>query len=295
MKFLTETYRNRLLELAGLPSVENNLRILIKRWNDRHTKKDNKVDLSWENDVLATLSPYRNDNIGENLLKSLTDTIIKNDMIWKPQVGHPEPFSSYEKNNFNTFIEFFTRKLSNKVFFKLKKESKECQLISPNECCIESIGKVANDLSTIFNLKKPTKDFLKNLNDQYDLNLKGYNFINMELLLSYYHKVHSPISGKIKNIITIKSPNKYFGNNMIWIVEFDTEKHGKVFLFLVGQSVVEDFEFKKHIGDTVEIFDEIGGFMWGSQTLIFYNDEFFDGEKPELSVDKHVFVGKKIF
>ena len=114
----------------------------------------------------------------------------------------------------------------------------------------------------------------------------------MKLLVSYYHRIHSPVNGIIKKLTPIEGKEDFFGKNSLWIVEIETEK-SSVYFLLVGESDIQDFDFLVEKGDKVDIFDEIGFFNWGSQTVILYNPKDF--EDILIKEKTTYFVGDGIF
>ena len=157
------------------------------------------------------------------------------------------------------------------------------------ECEIESVETV-KDTSSIIRMKKDcnvVSSFAK-----LGIDVGGYNFINTKLLLTYYHHIHCPVNAELHDVITIDRNNEIFGDNMVWVLKLDS-MHSTMYLLLVGESEIQDFDFKVKIGDTLGIFDEIGNFTWGSQTLLFYKNDELD-ERLILSSGRHCFVGDTI-
>ena len=194
-----------------------------------------------------------------------------------------------------SFMDFFSRKLTKEVDANIRKESNDCEMIIPNECYIESIGefdKEGRPEKQILRLKKESGRYATEDLKKLDIDVDGYNYINMKLLVTFYHRIHCPVSGKITQMIPIEGKDDFFGKNTLWIVKFETQK-SPVYLMLVGESTIQDFDFLKEKGDTVNIFDTLGYFNWGSQTVILYKPEDFN--QIIVEPKKKYFVGDCIF
>jgi len=241
-----------------------------------------------ERKILNAVKDYRYKEIPLKLLNKLRKHFLKNDEItYKPYNYHKD---WYTGEPFRSFMDFFTRKLTVEKYKEIQKSSKKCSMIIPNESWIEALGNF-KDTKKIIRLKKESPDVLKELKN-FDINIPTYNYIDMKLLVTYYHRIHMPVTGTIKRMIPIEGKDDFFGNNSLWILEIETEKT-PVYLLLVGESTIQDFDFLAEKGDSLNIFDIIGYFNWGSQTLIFYNPK--DYEDIQIKEKSKVFVGNCIF
>jgi phosphatidylserine decarboxylase len=194
-----------------------------------------------------------------------------------------------------SFMDFFTRKLNQKLHIQIGENAKKCNMIIPNECYIESIGnfnKEGRPENKILRLKKSSGKYATEDLKKLNIDVEGYNYINMKLLVTFYHRIHCPISGKITQMIPIEGKDDFFGKNTLWIIKFETEK-SPVYLMLVGESTIQDFDFLKEKEDNVNIYDYLGYFNWGSQTVILYNPKDFS--ELEIEAKKKYFVGDCIF
>ena len=242
--------------------------------------------------ILAKLKHVKYKEIGteniQNLISCFKEKDAKNNKSWKMKIS--EVRQEWFTNSYENFMDFFNRSLTSDKFKEIKKEAKKTQIIIPNECNVESIGQI-KDTSSIIRLKKSADEVSKDL-----MNLgvpENYWFVNMKLYLSYYHHIHSPISGVLKRAIPVDRKLGLFGKNSLWFLEFETEKK-PVYLLLVGESAIQDFNFFVKKGDKIEIADKLGYFVWGSQTIILFDKESFDGEL-DIAKKNHYFLGKPIF
>lgn len=256
-----------------------------KEFNELDMISDDSIDVLNNEIIMSLLFKYRNKEIGDKLWK-IIDKFKKN----KDWGDYKTPDEWFEDKEFKTFMQYFKRKLSKDKFDEIKSQKNNMSL--PCECNIESIGKI-NDVSSIIRLKKKTETVIKDLKNIGVKNVDNLSFINMKLLKVYYHRIHSPVSGKIKNIIEVSPDDNFFGENNLWIVEISTVEFGNVYLILVGELSIQDFTFKVEKGDNIKMFDEIGNFNWASQVIILYDKSKFNDIK--IKSDKKYFIGEPIF
>jgi len=232
-------------------------------------------------DIMKELRPVRYDNIGDKLQKIINR--------FQSDVNYDTPMEWFQ-NNWNTFMEYFTRQLTPEKFDEIK--SNDYQLAMPCECTVESIGDFS-DTSSILRLKKDTEDVVSDLKEYGVRDIEKLHFVNMKLWKCFYHRVHSPISGKVINLQSVESGDNFFGNNTLWIVTINSDK-GLVYMLLVGELSIQDFNFKIKKGDEFKMFDEIGNFDWGSQVVLIYDPTKFKGELNVIEEQKY-FIGDEIF
>lgn len=268
-------------------SIEQKIESLINRWETIKTSTEKDI-LSWETEALLTIFPHRFENI-EIILNGMIQTLTKNDKFWCPGSSDSNYFDYFSKKEFNSFMDYFTRSLSTEKHASILDNAKTCNMIVPNECYIESTGDLL-DTHKILSLKKSAPAIIPAF-EKFGIDLTGYNYINQKLLLTFYHRIHSPVKGKIERIIPVPKEEGIFGENALWILDINTD-FGHVYFMLVGESEIQDFHFLIKEGQNIEIFDEIGNFNWGSQTVIFYEAS----KLGDISVKAglHFFAGDKI-
>ena len=247
--------------------------------------------------IMDLLYKFRNKDIGDKLWK-IVDRFESED----PK-GYSTPKDWFEDKDYKTFMQYFKRKISSDKWKEIT-ENEDNIMSIPCECDVHSIGDF-KDVKTflgpynstgqkeIMSLKKPTRHITEDLKDVGIKDIDKLSFINMELLKLFYHRVHSPISGKIKRIIEVKPEDSFFDENNLWIVDIETKENGNVYLMLVGELSIQDFSFRVKKGDTVNMYDEIGNFNWASQVIIIYDKKKFD--KNFAKTGKRYFVGDRIF
>ena len=235
-------------------------------------------------DLMHALHPFRDKEIG-GLLQRIIDRFIKFSK-------YTTPMEWFTPKKFNTFMEYFKRKITEDKAKDIESKLADFSLTLPTESNVESLGDFS-DTSSILRLKKPTKDVVKDLTTYGMSNVLNMSFISLKLLKSYYHRVHCPVDGKIQKITFVGRDEPFFGDNSLWIVEFDS-KYGRVYLLVVGEKSIQDFDFRLKIGDEVKKFDELGNFDWGSQTVLIFESEYFRGECL-IQKGERYFVGEGIF
>ena len=256
-----------------------------KEFDELDLLSDKAIDSLDNEIIMSILYKYRNKEIGDKLWK-----IINKFKINKDWGKYSTPDDWFEDKGYKTFMQYFKRKLSKEKIEEIKSQKNKMSL--PSECNIESIGKIS-DTSSIIRLKKSAENVIEDLKNIGVKNVDNLSFINMKLLKVYYHRVHSPISGKIKDIIEVSPDDNFFGENNLWIVEISTKESGSVYMMLVGELSIQDFNFAIKKGDNVDMFQEVGNFNWASQVILLYDDKKFDSIK--INSGKKYFIGDPIY
>lgn len=244
----------------------------------------------WEDKLVDELYLYRYKDIGP-LAIDILQTIGKHDSLWHP--GGTGPTEKTEMMNWsgNTFMNIFTREIFPD---KLKELQENCirsnkKFAHAAECWIEGFGPIEKLYSD--RLKKSIEDCKKDMENMGCI-LEGYSYLNCRLLLSYYHFIHSPCSGVVKRIIACPQESNFFGDNNLWLIEIDTDTY-PVYILIVGELNIQDFDFCIKEGQDINILDKIGHFGWGSQILYFLKVSSEKQLKLTVNV-AHYFVGDDI-
>lgn len=224
-------------------------------------------DYKAERQILDALRPFRYKEIGEKLLNKIRGHFLDNDKYTESSYEFHKDW--YIGEPFKSFMDFFTRKLSIKKYKEIDNKASKCSMIIPNESFIEGIGDF-KETKKIVRLKKGGPAIIKELK-KFDIDVSNYHYIDMKLFVTFYHRVHMPVKGKITKMIPIEGEDDFFGDNSLWILEIETKK-SPVYLMVVGESTIQDYKSLKDKGDFVNIFDTIGYFTWGSQTILLYKD-----------------------
>lgn len=262
---------------------------LIKQWEFVKNSSEKEI-LIWETKALKTIFPHRFDDLNI-ITNDMVEILNKNDKFWCPGSDDPNYNLFFSKTKFNSFMDYFTRELSLEKKLSILEKTSNYSMAIPNECYIESLGEM-KEVNKIISLKKPCED-VKNSMSKIGIYIENYSFINQKLLLTFYHRIHSPINGIIERIIPYPKEEKIFGENTLWILDINTLSKGHIYFMLIGESEIQDFHFKIKEGQEIKTFDEIGNFNWGSQTVLFYDHNKFD-YKTKIQSGKHFFAGDKI-
>ena len=211
--------------------------------------------------IMPILHPLRYTRIGNDILNKIINR-------FKNSVKYDTPNKWFETSKFHTFMSYFTRRLSERKHKEIDNDVQGYALVTPCECDIESLGDFS-DTSSILRMKKPTDAVMEDL-QKLGIEVPDLSFVNMKLRKCYYHRVHSPVNGRIVRTIPIGAQAPLFGDNSLWLVDMDTD-FGNVYLLL-----------------------EIGHFEWGSQIIMMYERGNFDAEMLIHEGNKY-FVGDGIF
>jgi len=241
-------------------------------------------DPAMSEELMKALFPFRDKNIGETL-----DKIISR---FESSANYNTPKEWFTQKEFNTFMDYFQRKLTKKKTEEIESGLNQFTMVMPAEANIEAIGDFT-DTEQILRLKQPTNNVLQDLRNAGISNIDNMEFISLKLLKCYYHRVHCPVNGIIQDIVFIGRENPLFGHNSLWIVSLSSE-HGMVYMLLVGELSIQDFTFNMDKGATVKKFDELGHFNWGSQLVLIYERDSFRGDVL-LEEKQKYFVGDGIF
>lgn len=234
--------------------------------------------------MMHALKPYKDENIGDVLDEIIAK--IESDSKYETPRKWFHGWDTYK-----SFMQYFQRKLTDKKTEQISKNTYYFDMVSPCECDVESVGNF-KDTSSILRLKQDTNDTIADL-QHVGINAEGLEFINMKLKRCFYHRVHSPVDGKIAKLTPIRKDAPIFGDNSLWVVEIDSD-FGPVYVLLVGELSIQEFAFAVKVGQTVKKFDLLGYFNWGSQVVIVYDEGNFQGDCI-MRAGQRYFVGDGVY
>lgn len=212
---------------------------------------------------------------------------------------------SKQPNEYKTINEFFGRK------YKPSHQDHPSNLIKNSKN--NNIHSVTTGKIVVFeNILESTKLWIKN--KEFTLEKTGLpnwkDYLNnpiaiIRLLPSDYHRLHSPISGKITDIYispnhektwshavkneALQNPNlNIFNNNRRKIIVIENE-YGKTAIMCVGAVVVDSIVFNPEIkvGAQIEKGADLGSFYFGGSTVVMFTDS------NQLSFDKDIIQSSK--
>jgi len=226
-----------------------------------------------------------------------------------------------DPTQYSHFNDFFTRPLA---AGQRPIDADEDSVVSPADGCVSQLGAIKQ--GRIFQAKGQEYSLLELVggNSEVAKPFQNGHFATIYLSPKDYHRVHSPLAGKLLSMIhvpgdlfsvnetTAENVPRLFARNERVVCVFATDK-GKMAVVLVGAMVVASIEtpwaglitpVKKqvrqwdyqHSDDNNLVFakgDEIGRFKLGS-TAIVLMDEQFDEWEEELAAQTPVKMGEKI-
>ncbi|CAE7485698.1 psd [Symbiodinium pilosum] len=97
--------------------------------------------------------------------------------------------------------------------------------------------------------------------------LDGHRLLQLRLRWPDYHRVHSPVDGKITDVCCCQKDELFPGAESLTIFSFSTA-FGLVRLLCIGEWSVQSFVAMAKVGDEVAKMDELGHFDLGSQVIL---------------------------
>lgn len=201
-------------------------------------------------------------------------------------------------HEYPTLHEFFIRKL--KEGARVTDESPD-SAVSPVDAVIEDIGDIRED--RIITVKGKNYSISEMLGANKAGKYAGGTYMIFYLSPSHYHRIHSPVTGKVANqwILGLKSfpVNKWglkygretLSKNFRSITEV---KHGDsaIAIVKVGAMFVNSIELT-HEGDQLEKGKEMAYFTFGSTVILLFEKGKFQLEKS-IKTPAHIKVGERI-
>ena len=223
----------------------------------------------------------------------------------------------YPEKGFKTFDDFFTRKLKNKVH---SIEKSEDLVVSPVDGRIDQFGEVSH--YTAIQAKGSEYQLNDFIPSSTFKNFVDASFITIYLSPADYHRIHSPVSGKIagfyhipgtlftvRKFMTEKIDGLYCKNErvisyiksncgLVAVCKIGAMNVGKISLSynkLITNKVFrrrEEFFYSEGEHPSINKGDELGIFHLGSTVILFFQKDRIKFDK--IAVGQHVRVGEKI-
>ncbi|KAI8643087.1 phosphatidylserine decarboxylase-domain-containing protein [Parasitella parasitica] len=221
--------------------------------------------------ILANMSIKQGRRFDNPLSKREINSFIKFHQLDMSEVLEP-------MENFNTFNEFFYR--------KLKPGSRPCEApdnkrvaVSPADCRMMAFPTI--DSATNIWIKGVEFSISKLLDDAEEAKAyEGGALAIFRLAPQDYHRYHSPVDGVIRKIhsvqgqyytvnpMAIRTTLDVYGDNKRDIVHMETEAFGKVAIVCIGAMMVGSIILTAGVGDHLARTDELGYFAFGGSTLV---------------------------
>lgn len=221
--------------------------------------------------ILANMSRKQGRRFDNPLSKREIPSFIKFHRLDMSEVLEPT-------ENFNTFNEFFYR--------KLKPGSRPCDSpennnipVSPADCRMMAFPTI--DSATNIWIKGTEFSLPKLLDDVEEAKaFEGGSLAIFRLAPQDYHRFHSPVDGIITKIhrvegqyytvnpMAIRTTLDVYGDNKRDVVYMDTKVFGKVAIVCIGAMMVGSIILTAVEGDRLSRTDELGYFAFGGSTLV---------------------------
>ena len=111
-------------------SISEQIQELINQWESAKASSEKDI-LEWETKTLKTIFPHRFENI-DIIVKDMVGILNKNDKFWCPGSNDPNYMSYFNKQEFNSFMDYFTRELSANKNSEILSNLHNCSMIVPN-------------------------------------------------------------------------------------------------------------------------------------------------------------------
>ena len=242
-----------------------------------------------------------NTTLGRIMLKIITQPLLSkpsekltNSKISKLYIKrfikkHNIDMNNFQKTKYNSFNDFFTRKVNNPM---PDKEINKKLLISP---CTSKLMVYTIDKDLTINVKK-TKYTIENLIKEKDETLEGGTCLVFRLSIDDYHRYHAfdnqkiLKTNKIKGLLHTVNPVSYdkyqvFTENQREVSKIETENFGTVYQIEVGALNVGKIHntTKKRL----KKYEEKGYFSFGGSTIILLF------QKHKIKIDKDIIFASK--
>ncbi|CAM3816386.1 phosphatidylserine decarboxylase [Mesobacillus zeae] len=204
-----------------------------------------------------------------------------------------------ELNQYGSLHEFFTRRLKTDA---RAIEAEPLAVVSPVDAVLEDIGPI-EPTHEIY-VKGKVYSIAEMLGgEEAAMRYAGGTYMVLYLSPSHYHRIHSPVSGKISkqwtlgtrsypvNRLGLKYGKDTLAKNFRTITEME-HAHGRIVVVKVGAMFVNSIE-AVHKGDTLEKGEEMAYFTFGSTVvLLFEKDTFVTTGKLKLPLP--IKMGEKL-
>ena len=97
--------------------------------------------------------------------------------------------------------------------------------------------------------------------------VRGSDLLQISLQKTDYHRVHSPVDGKVTAVGSLNKDELFPGSEAMVIIEIESTL-GKVKVMSIGEWTVQTFVTDVQAGDIVKKLDELGHFYFGSQVIV---------------------------
>lgn len=160
---------------------------------------------------------------------------------------------------YDKFEDWFLRELSDETLDICLKKAALCDMSSPVQGTVRKFvpsGEMTLKKSVIMT------DALLDL-------LQCDKLIQISLKKTDYHHVHSPVNGRIKDILTLEKDKFFSGSEAMTIITIETQ-FGDVKVMCIGEWSVQTFLRHVEIDEYVDKMTPLGFFYFGSQVIVAF-------------------------
>lgn len=147
--------------------------------------------------------------------------------------NYDTPREWFRPTSYQTFLDWFSRTLDPNTLALCEATSAGSFVCSPAEAVVRYHGQVQDGLIEV---KEGKANLLKALRTfpETSANLGKYEYVKISLRKAYYHRLHSPIEGRVLAVRQYAATDTPFGKNSATLFSFDTER-GVVFMAALGE------------------------------------------------------------
>ena len=177
--------------------------------------------------------------------------------IMNDDLGYDVDREAFVPTTYETFDNWFLRSLSLETLYTCVKKSELSDLCSPVQGTVRK--KVPAGEMTL----KRSVIAIESLLDL----MSGSDLIQISLQKTDYHRIHSPVDGKVVEIVSVKKDELFPGSEAMVIISIESLL-GTVKVMCIGEWSVQTFMPTIQVGAVVSKMDEMGYFYFGSQVII---------------------------
>ena len=229
----------------------NETREIIRTILDRQHADGNPWEVIFQKirDHKMTGSPMPNVNIDD------LATMMNSDL------GYDVDREAFAPTTYETFDDWFLRNLTDETLDLCLKKASLADVCSPVQGTVRK--KVPAGEMTLKRSVIAVESLL-------DL-MGGKDLLQISLQKTDYHRVHSPVDGRVTGMIGLKKDELFPGSEAMTVIKIDSS-YGEVKVMCIGEWSVQTFMMTLDVGTEVSKLDELGYFYFGSQVIIILPD-----------------------
>lgn len=175
-----------------------------------------------------------------------------------PRYGYSTPREAFRPVRYTTFNDWFLRSLAPDTLQRCQENASRADVCAPVQAvCTEQplTGRMTLKVSVI-----AVRDLLRLV--------RGDALVQFALRKTDYHRVHSPVDGRVERIDAYAKDRLFPGSEALTIFRIEAERIGTVQLLAIGEWSVQSFAPTVSVGARVRKVDELGHFQFGSQVIL---------------------------